>query len=219
MKRLFLLLVLSFIEVAINPYFLSANEAVITAAPDFNAVETVEIIPEPKEEVVISNTNYQSTRSHNVSLAVTSVVQPQNAIIIAGRTIPIEQSYDTGYVSDSIANRYGDKFIYGHNSAGVFGVLYGAGVGQTFSVFNNGVKKNYIISDIVIYEKNDANGLLQLNGSGNYMKSVSNAIKKSVSDNGQVSLNYYDLALMTCYGTMYGGGRASHRLVVFAREV
>ena len=29
----------------------------------------------------------------------------------------------------------------------------------------------------------------------------------------------YDLALMTCYGTSYGNGDASHRLVVFANRL
>ena len=54
-----------------------------------------------------------------------------------------------------------------------------------------------------MFEKNQENGRLQLDGSGNYMNSVSTAWGHSI-------------ALMTCAGQSLGSGDATHRLVVFA---
>ena len=216
MKRLFLLLILGFIGVVLNPNNLSANKTRITAAPDFDAVETVELKPEPARVAVAPI----ATRTSAPVVISSEPVFPQNAIMIGGHTIKIEQSGNTSYVSNYNANRYGDKFIYGHNSSNIFGVLYGAYVGQGFTVYAGGVAQNYTVSKVVYYEKNEANGLLQLNGKGNYMGAVSNAIEKNIDlVTGQVSTVPHDMALMTCYGTMLGGGRATHRLVVFADEV
>ena len=222
MKRLFLLLIICLTEEMINPNYLAADKVILGAAPDFNAVETVEK-PVVKSALAVSaSSNLASTASiSSVPVVYTSVTATsQDAIIIGGKTILIEQSDNTGYVSNYHANRYGNKYIYGHNSANIFGVLYGSYVGQGFTVYTGGVARNYVVSRVVVYEKNEANGLLQLNGKGNYMGAVSNAIEKIIDPvTGQVSINSYDLALMTCYGTMLGGGRATHRFVVFASEV
>lgn len=221
MKRLFLLLIICLTEVIINPNYLAADKVILGAAPDFNAVETVIEKPAAKSAPVVSGgTRLVSAASVNSVPVVHVSVAPQNAILISGKTIQIEQSGNTNYVSNYNANRYGEKFIYGHNSANIFGVLYGAYVGQNFTVYTGGIMHNYVVSKVVVYEKNEANGLLQLNGKGNYMGAVSNAIEKSIDPvTGQVSTKPYSLALMTCYGTMLGGGRATHRLVVFANEV
>ena len=63
---------------------------------------------------------------------------------------------------------------------------------------------------MVIFEKNAESELLQLNGFGDYMYAVSLAVFDGVQ---------YDMALMTCYGTSYGNGDASHRLVIFANMI
>ena len=221
MKRLFLLLIFSSIGVVCNPQILIANQVGFINAPVFNDVETI-IEPEVEDQPTVDSqqsvSNMILASSQEVSVK-PAVVVPRDNITIGGRYIPLYQMGSTDAVLDNAASKYGD-FIYGHNSGNIFGVLYNSWVGQTFSVTVDGVTKNYAVSDIVIYEKNQANGLLQVNGRGNYMGNVANAIKKEINqETGQVDLTRYSLSLMTCYGTMLGGGDATHRLVIFAYEI
>lgn len=221
MKRLFLLLIFSLIGVVYNPQILIANQVGSINAPVFNDVETIietEVEEQPVVDTQQSTSSVVLASSQEVSTEPVVVV-PSNNITIGGRYIPLYRMGSTDAVLDNAASKYGN-FIYGHNSGNVFGVLYNSWVGQTFSVTIDGVTTDYVVSDIVIYEKNQANGLLQVNGRGNYMSNVANAIKKDIdADTGQVSLTYYSLSLMTCYGTMLGGGDATHRLVIFAYEI
>lgn len=215
MKRLFLLLIFSLIGVIVNPSILAANKIEKINSPVLNDPET--IIEEKIIEAQITN-EIESLASKKQPE--TSTYIAPNNITIMEKTVPLIQTGSTEIVYDYAASRYGEKFIYGHNSAAVFGVLYSAGVGQSFSTTMNGITKNYMISDIVVYEKNQSNYLLQLNGRGNYMNSVAAAIKKSINEStSQVTLSYYDLSIMTCYGIMLGGGDATHRLVIFANEI
>ena len=133
-----------------------------------------------------------------------------NYISISGKNIPVIDVTSTTVNAQDHVNKYGDRFYYGHNSASVFGGLVNYGVGSTFSINYGGVQHNYRVAKTVIYEKNAELGTLQLNGSGSYMK----AVAKARSDNIQ-----YDISLMTCYGTSYANGGASHRLVIFANEI
>lgn len=100
------------------------------------------------------------------------------------------------------------KLIYAHNSSNLFGNLKSLGIGATFTITDSGVTKTYVVSDKVTFEKN--NGLLQLNGSGNYMGRITYSAGYGKGN--------HSLALMTCAGTSLGGGDATHRLVIFADE-
>ncbi len=100
------------------------------------------------------------------------------------------------------------KLLYAHNSSNLFGNLKSLGIGSTFTVTDSGTTKTYVVSDKVTFEKN--HGLLQINGSGNYMGRVTYSAGYG---NGN-----HSLALMTCAGTSLGGGDATHRLVIFADE-
>ena len=76
-----------------------------------------------------------------------------------------------------------------------------------FTLTENGLTTTYRVTGITVFEKNPTTKTLQLNGSGSYMRPlVENAMGHSV-------------ALMTCSGTSYGNGDASHRLVVFADKI
>ena len=229
-KRLFLLLICSFIGIVNAPSFLMATDAVELSNVDASKVVETVILPEPTPEPTPAPssepiTSRTTTATEATAIATTAApVNPTtpaqadplatntvtNAIVITGRVIPIVEVGDATVDSGNHVNKYGDKFLYGHNSANVFGALSNLSTGQTFTVSLNGTSTNYQIAKIVIYEKNRETGQLQLNGSGNYMRAVANARSEGIS---------YDLSIMTCYGTAYDNGDASHRLVIFANAI
>ena len=210
-KRLFLFLLFSVIGAFTSVEFLTADNAPVAGQPDFNAVETVEIVEteEPEvEETSVATARAAATPVNAAPVyAAPAYTAPTNNIAIAGRTLEIVDVADTTVDSGGHVNKYGSKFLYGHNSGAVFGNLVNLGVGSTFTVTYGGTVTNYQVAKVMIYEKNTSNGRLQLNGSGNYMRGVANAVSDGV---------YYDLSIMTCYGTSYGNGDASHRLVLYA---
>lgn len=144
-----------------------------------------------------------------------------NQIVIGGRTISMTIVKDTRADAGNHVNMYCgsnaacNKFIYGHNSAAVFGNLKNLRVGvDTFTVTLNGVTSTYRIVNKVIYDYElGGNGALRLNGdtSINYMNRTAKA-----KDNNNVQ---YDLALMTCHGQSLGSGNATQRLVLFANKI
>ncbi|MBQ1298623.1 hypothetical protein IIY24_02185 [Candidatus Saccharibacteria bacterium] len=240
-KRLFLLLFSGLLGVIVTPGFLLAGPTEVKSS-DFPATQSVTVVEESKEEkttdeekddeseakeedseekTISDNTQAVSTTNReNNTASVSSApvreepapvyVAPADSITIAGRTLRIVDVSDTAVDSGDHVNKYGNNFLYGHNSSAVFGNLVSMGVGSTFSITYGGVTTNYQVSKVTIFEKDVASGKLQLNGSGNYMRAVSNGKSDGVK---------HDFAIMTCYGTSYGNGDASHRLVLFADEI
>lgn len=216
-----ILLLSSFIGIAANPELLMASDSVsLTGVSNSGVVETV-MLPEP------TTTTESATPTSGVTPVATAqastpvvaptpapapvaptYVAPTNSIQVAGRNLAIVDVNSTTVDSGNHVNKYGEKFLYGHNTTAVFGGLYNLKAGSVFTVTYGGVMKTYQVQQVVIFEKN--NGLLQLGGAGNYMLSVSKARYGGVG---------YDLSLMTCYGTSYGNGDASHRLVLFANAI
>ncbi len=96
------------------------------------------------------------------------------------------------------------KMIYGHNTGNLLGNLTSRYIGENFTITESGVTKQYVVSDIQIYRKTE-DGYLE-----NNRKLMSNIANTAMG---------HDVALFTCYGTSYGNGDASHRLVVFANAV
>ena len=214
-KRLFLFTIsifISWLGLANNfSTFLSAAENIEASGVDFSsAVETV--ISEPETTVVAEQVKPASTpvKAPATATAARSTTPAGNYIQIAGKTLSITDVTSTAVDSGTHVNKYGDKFLYGHNSSTVFGGLKNLAVGSSFSVNYGGQSANYQIQKIVIFEKNVTAGTLELNGSGTYMRSVANAKFQGIQ---------YDLSIMTCSGTSYGNGDASHRLVIFANRV
>lgn len=207
-NRLFLLIIAGLIGVVCNPVALTATDNyAATGLDDSNIVETVplpepEPVPEPErgpvpEPVKAPATGYTYT-------------PPANSIQYAGRVIQIVDVGNTSVDAGGHVNKYGSRFLYGHNSWSVFGALPGLGAGSTFVVSYAGATTTYRVARTVVFEKNPENGLLQIDKFGDYMYSVASGIYDGVQ---------YDMALMTCYGESYGNGDASHRFVVFANAV
>lgn len=223
-RRLFLLLFSAFVGIFSSPEILMASDDyTLSGLNNAGIVETVPIVEETVavEENVVTSSNVgvgsNSDTRNNVRAVSTQVLTPapvyvasSNSISVAGRTLEIVDVTSTAVDSGNHVNKYGERFLYGHNSAGVFGGLVNLGVDSTFSVAYGGKTTNYRVAKIVIFEKNVETGRLQLNGAGNYMKSVANAKSDGVQ---------YSLSLMTCYGASYGNGDASHRLVIFANAM
>lgn len=161
-----------------------------------------------------SNQQKAATRSSgNTNIRVT--VTRGSYISIGGRDISIFDTGTTAVDAGSRVARYGDRFLFGHNSGSVFGHLAGLPIGTEFSVTLNGNTTNYRISNKVIFNHEftpSGQELLYPEGypGRNFMSSIINARYMS---------RQYSLSLMTCHGISYGGGDASQRLVVFADAI
>lgn len=224
-KRLFLLVILCLIEVINVPYDLAAMDSFVVGEPEFHAVETVALV-EPasaatseaeaasygtaivnraeiavRPEVVTATTAVATTAVQN------TVSVPQgNYISVAGRNLAIVDVGDTMVDAGNHVNKYGEKFLYGHNSAGVFGGLVNVYEGDVFTVSYGGVVRNYRVAERGIFEK-VSDTALRRDGAEYKMRAIANGRGK------------YDMVLMTCYGTVYGNGDASHRLILFANAI
>lgn len=191
-KRLFLLFIFIVSLVLCTPNFLTAKDTVkLTGISNAGVIET---IPLPEQAVA-------------APVAGTKVTA--NEITIGGKTLEIVTTSDTMVDSGNHVNKYGDKLLYGHNSAAVFGGLKNLSAGNTFKVTMNGNTVSYRISAVQIYDKIDD---YTLNAGGKN-------IKMSVVAKARHGGVYHDLAIMTCHGRMLGNNDATQRLVIFADAI
>lgn len=219
-KRLFLILFSAFIGIFGAPEILMASDDFsLTGLNNAGITETVPIVEETPESESEPELEYMETTESASAYVAPALayeepepvyIVPSDSISIVGRTLEIVDVADTTVDAGNHVNKYGDRFLYGHNSAGVFGGLTNLDIGSTFTMTYSGNTVTYRVAKIVVFEKNAETGRLQIDGAGNYMRSVANA------KNGGVQ---YDLSLMTCCGTSYGNGDASHRLVIFANAL
>lgn len=167
--------------------------------PEFTKFKGVslDIISDTAE---ISYKPVATARSYNSSATLTSVSTIPTFTITNYSAEIVEHPNYTGIYKTG-------KLAYAHNTKNLFGSLNSYSVGTIFNLVENGATTTYRVSDIKIFEKNPENGKLQLNGSGDYMGTVTK------------TAFYHNIALMTCAGTSYGNGDASHRLVIFADQV
>jgi len=216
-KSLFLIILAGLFGVIMNPGMMSATDVVsVTGIDNSKIVETV-ILPEPEPE---PESAQGAVRENNSAVSIGAPVAGARYEEPVQHTEPALKNYNvTVYSSEIVANNlsYNDiyktgKLLYAHNSWNLFGNLPSLGWGEYFTVTEGGVTRTYRVENVIVYEKNVERGLLQRNGKGSYMRAVLNATDK---DTGM----HYNLAMMTCYGTSFGNGDASHRYVIFANEV
>ena len=194
---------------------LNLQTPTIDATPDrvdFAAFDEMSLadtldLPERAPNVNISDTYIApAVRSYTSTTTSYSSETRTNSISILGRTIDIFVSSDTRINAGSMVARYinGSKyrgqFYYGHNSAQVFGGLANLSVGSTFTINLDGTDYQYRIAKIETVVNDDS---LAFN-------------MKKVASGKDYNGTQYDVTLMTCAGTPYGDGNATHRTIVYA---
>lgn len=194
---------------------LNLQTPTIDATPDrvdFAAFDEMSLadtldLPERAPNVNISDTyTAPAVRSYTSTTTSYSSETRTNSISILGRTIDIFVSSDTRINAGSMVARYinGSKyrgqFYYGHNSAQVFGGLANLSVGSTFTINLDGTDYQYRIAKIETVANDDT---------------LASNMKK-VASGKDYNGTQYDVTLMTCAGTPYGDGNATHRTIVYA---
>ena len=194
---------------------LNLQTPTIDATPDrvdFAAFDEMSLadtldLPERAPNVNISDTyTAPAVRGYTSTTTSYSSETRTNSISILGRTIDIFVSSDTRINAGSMVARYinGSKyrgqFYYGHNSAQVFGGLANLSVGSTFTINLDGTDYHYRIAKIETVANDD---------------SLASNMKK-VASGKDYNGTQYDVTLMTCAGTPYGDGNATHRTIVYA---
>ena len=202
-KRLFLLLFSAFLGIFIAPDFLIATDIVPLNQPEFNAVETIEKKPQPITEPA-PVTTYTATKVNSAPVATPAYTPPPVNYTVSYYIGSIEQYTNTALNLSYNGLYKFRKMIYGHNTYNLLGNLGSRSVGETITITEGGVASKYRIAGIQVYRKT-ADGYLE--GNSRLMNDIANTAMG------------HDVALLTCHGTNYGNGDASHRLVVFANRI
>lgn len=207
-KKAFVIFLSSLIGIASSPDFLIASDNVdLVDLDQAKIVQTIIPEPEPEPEPAPAPALVATVAYKPVYVAPAA---PANHLDIAGRSLTVEYTDSTAVNAGSVVKFYNNKFLYGHNSGAVFGFLPSVGVGQSFSLTYNGTVNTYRVSNKIEYAKTSATTL----GIGNTtykMGHVANGY-----DPNEVR---HSIVIMTCSGTSYGNGDASHRLVLFADAI
>ena len=203
-KRLFLLLLI--VGASFSPSFLMATDSVeIIGINDARSVETILLtIPESEEAIAPKSETNLALNSKIVAKAPLAGVSTKSSVPEVNYTVTIVTNH---IVLENLS--YYDiyrtgKFIYAHNTPRLLGGLKNLKKDDIFTITESGVTQKYQVMDKLIYEK-ASNGYL--NGDITLTRSV------------ERNANGYDRAIMTCYGTTYKNGDASHRLVLFANAI
>lgn len=200
-KRMCLLFISSLVAIAMSPSFLtSADDVVVTGVNDARAVETIplserELEPEPVVESVVA------TRAPQAGIVTAPVTPNYTVTSYVGSISEYVASYNN--LSYSAIYKY-NKMVYGHNTANLLGSLANCYVGETITITEGGVARNYRVSEKVYYNKT-ADG--NLNNDPRLMSNIANTALG------------HDVAMMTCAGQMIGGGDATQRLVIYADAI
>ena len=154
----------------------------------------------------------------NVKTVETPVAYDQ--INIAGNTVPIFYSDNTLIDAGNQVGLYGKHFLYGHNATNVFGGLSGMNIGDRFTVTLNGVTKTYQVVNYDLQTKSHFEEEVTVETKLTGVRVVTTMkMMKAITAYGEYDGIRYDYILMTCAGTSYGNGDASHRLILMANEV
>lgn len=193
MKKIFLILFSSLTSVVMSPAILTAaDEVSLTNIDDSNVAETVEVAQETTQTIPTA----PAAGTERNTVATSAIAQTKN--------------YTVSVFSDTIVMNCENsicktgKLVYAHNSAALLGNLSSIAIGEIFTITENGVTTSYRVTEKVTYAKT-SDGYLE--NDPYLMGKIKNTAMGHTT------------ALMTCAGTSYGNGDASHRLVVYADAI
>jgi len=132
----------------------------------------------------------------------------KNICLASTNTTAGSLSYNHAYIYNTELSS--NKYIFGHNSAALFGNLSSLNNGTTFSVTIAGKTTNYRIS----FKEVTCDYTNPSYPCSNYPEPVLN-----MNDVIMPHRRGADLAIMTCAGTPIGNGDATHRLTVYANKI
>lgn len=128
-----------------------------------------------------------------------------NSLTIAGRTLPVFYSSDLSIDAGTSVGLYGGAFLYGHNSAQVFGILASLPDGTTFTLTLNGQSTTYRIVTRTTLSTTALNA---------------NASARAAIYRASYLGAQHSLSIMTCAGTYDPSlGTNTHRLILFADKI
>lgn len=213
-KYLLMIIFSSFVGIFSNPEILSASNSVSVSG--LNNAGIVETVAKPVVKDVTPAVSYVApaenySPSYNYSdysydepasskTSTTEYYEPAYGAVSEPDYISFWVSAYTNSieVNPSYYDIYQTgKLIYAHNTSDLLYNLNYLYAGDIVKINGN----LYKVSDRVVYEKTDD---YSLNGDRSVMRKLKN------------NAYGHTFALMTCYGTYYGNGDASHRLVIFA---
>ena len=180
---------------------MASDDFALSGLNNAGITETVPIVEEaPEPEPVYT----YATLAYATSVPVYEVPAPQMANYTVSFYINTKEEYINTYQNLSYSGIYKfSKMVYGHNTWNLLGNLVNRYAGEVFTVTEGGVTREYRVADVQIYRKTE-------NGLEDDPRLMTRIATTALG---------HDLALLTCYGTSYGNGDASHRLVVFADAI
>lgn len=201
----------------------TSNKSEVVNA-DLANIETMKL-PELGDvsELLLEDIADTAAISYRATPAATTYVSASNL------ATPAADYYVTATSSSVVKNPganiyHTSKMLYAHNSPDLFGNLASLVVGSTFTVSESGVITTYRVSDKRVFQKidnttlylcydnnySDCHGSNQLSQIVNYARYINEDLVRTAS---------HTISMMTCSGTSYGNGDASHRLVIFADKI
>lgn len=154
-------------------------------------------------ELSSANQSFRSSTPTYFAPAITPTTPAPNSISFADRTIPIFYTDDFMVDSGNSVGIYNGYFLYGHNSANVFGSLPSLPQGTPITITLNGQTTTHVIVNTILVTRDQA---------GVYTKTILNGRKIAGGDG-------HTYVLMTCAGDPIPGrpGDATHRYLIYIK--
>ena len=207
LKSFLFIIISSFIGVMANPEVLTASDSItITGLDATKIVETVTVKPAIKEEytpkagtvATSAPKNAVKVTTNNTQSSVATSVNSANNVRFSWGAQSLFRAASTGVNSGNNVARVG-KLIWGHNYTD-FGKITRLGLGDTFTLTENGVTTTY---RVVANPINGKAGVVLDMKNSTTLSYVGDARYDSIQMNALTDMGFggHSLVLLTCYGS------------------